>query len=572
MTLLLAQADHYDYFGHSVVSGDLDDDGVDEVYVGSIGNEDYQGPNTVWETGTVTAWPDSSADPVVLIPPGIEPGDGFGTSIAVIPDLNGDGYDDLVVGAPGRDVGVANSGAIYLILGSANGPDMANAVLVTPLDPGLNAAFGESVAAAGDVNCDGQQDVIVGARWDPELGVKAGAAYVFSWGPDGLTQQLKLTDPDGGWGQWYGDTVSGAGNADGVAGDPNNCDDVVVVAGATLHVYFGHPDWSAMAPSLTVIGPPDGGGAGFGSSVAPAGDLNGDGLDDLLVGAPNDSGAGFNAGVIYVLDGDLVAPLESGFDRLETWDPTPGGIGVGSSVAMADDVDFDGIPDVIGGAAYSGVYGAAYVFYDQGVDRLDTFPELNASYVLGSFGAVVAAGDWDGDGHDDVFVGAPAGGQGAVLPGMAFAFTEVGCPNPVAFHADTDGDGFGDPAVVNMGCNPSTGWVQDDTDCDDTDPGANALSEQWPDADGDGYGCETCASAMVCGEPAGWSFDASDCDDDDPEIHPAGIEVIGDGVDTNCDGQDNPANCGGGCATGPGRSGWALALVFLVGLALRRRR
>jgi hypothetical protein len=138
------------------------------------------------------------------------------------------------------------------------------------------------------------------------------------------------------------------------------------------------------------------------------------------------------------------------------------------------------------------------------------------------------------------------------------------CTAGVIYHADTDGDGFGDAAVEELLCDPAPGWVEDASDCDDTKatvhPGALERCggidedcdgliddadgdlagdlEAWPDGDGDGHGDAAVAPRSACvalpGEVIG---DGSDCDDTDQMVHPGAIETTCDGVDSDCDPQ-----------------------------------
>jgi hypothetical protein len=195
--------------------------------------------------------------------------------------------------------------------------------------------------------------------------------------------------------------------------------------------------------------------------------------------------------------------------------------------------------------------------------------------------------DGDGDGFGDLVGGitaceAPAhyvvdhrdcdDGDGAVHPGAIErcdgidddcdpVTTDLAASDAATWYADVDADGHGDPDRTLTRCDAPTGYVASDDDCDDLDattfPGAGEhcdaadndcdgrVDEQaydalswWPDADGDGYGDGTAQSHRACEVPSGASSYALDCDDADPTVHFRAGDVLGDGVDTDCDGMD----------------------------------
>lgn len=198
-------------------------------------------------------------------------------------DVDGDGYADVVVGAQG-----AGAGAAYVYLGGPGGPS-TSPVMLAPQGP----SFGASVASAGDVNGDGFGDVIVGAD---------NGAYVYLGGPGGLSATpITVVNPAFPEGS-FGVTVASAGdvNGDGFA-------DVIVgawfVGGGAAYAYLGGAGGLSTTPAvLTGPGGPTGASEQFGSSVASAGDVNGDGFADIVVGALD--GANSYAGAAYVYTGE----------------------------------------------------------------------------------------------------------------------------------------------------------------------------------------------------------------------------------------------------------------------------
>ena len=401
---------------------------------------------------------------------GIDAGDTSGIAVSSAGDVNGDGYDDLIIGANGADPNGADSGETYVVYGGAAAPGTDGALDLSMLDGGNGFTLtgvgaedrsGRSVSAAGDVNGDGYGDLIIGAfRTDPN-GESSGATYVVYGGAvaPGAGGVLALSDLDGGNGftlngiemdDRSGFSVSSAGdvNGDGYddliiganGADPNGAD-----SGATYVVYG-----AAVAPGtdgILELSALDGGN-GFilngidandysGRSVSSAGDVNGDGYDDLIIGAwqadPNVSGSGET----YVIYGGARAPGTAGMLDLSALNGGNGFIlnGIdaysqsGISVSSAGDVNGDGYDDLIIGA-YRGDrtgpdgmplidVGQTYVVYG-GASAPGTAGMLDLAMLDGANGfslsgidmndrsgfSVSSAGDVNGDGYDDLIIGA----------------------------------------------------------------------------------------------------------------------------------------------------------------------
>jgi len=323
------------------------------------------------------------------------PFSGFASSMAVAGDLDGDGVSDYIIGAYDQPVtGNDHQGRVFVFSGQSG------KLLLTIEDPApvSYAAFGFAVAAAGDVNKDGTPDLLVGAFGQEG----SGKAFLFS-GKDGKLLR-SFQAPQRQIGAGFGWSVASLGdlNGDGVP-------DLIVGAFAQdgdgkAFVFDGQN-----GKLLHTLAPPQtSGGAAFGWAVASVGDLNKDGVPDILVGAPyatvNKIAVQGRAYVFNGKDGKLLYTLD---------DPQPvAGEVFGWRVASGGDLNKDGVPDLLVGAPYKDVgtnpaQGAAYVF--SGADGKVLFPLNNpVPRPYAGFGYVVAEGaDVNQDGAPEILIGAP---------------------------------------------------------------------------------------------------------------------------------------------------------------------
>ena len=356
--------------------GDVNGDGYSDVAVGSPAHDVYD-----WDDGAVILYGGGPAGlSYALYWSGEHGGANFGYSVASAGDVNGDGYGDVIVGAPTTGA----SGKAYVYYGGPYGPAWS-----ADWSVGLGTAgaqFGISVASAGDVDGDGYGDVIVGARYDDNGQTDEGRAYVFLGSAGGLsTSPARVYEGDQEGGQ-FGNSVAGAGdvNRDGYS-------DVIVGMESwdryfnpflslsdvgRAYVYLGGPGGLAAAPATILQGSTS--FQQFGHAVASAGDVDGDGHGDVIVGANLVNSSYTNEGLAAVFRG-----IVGGVATSAHWSRFGGQdfANLGSSVASAGDVNGDGLSDVIVGAVFADVSGRhdngqALVFAGPLAGELQVLPQV----------------------------------------------------------------------------------------------------------------------------------------------------------------------------------------------------
>ncbi|MBL8201970.1 MAG: FG-GAP repeat protein [Chromatiales bacterium] len=468
-------------------------------------------------------------------------GAAYGSSVATAGDVNGDGYSDLVVGAPQYDNGETDEGAAFLYLGTATGLSATPAWVAEGNQAG--AAFGAAVATAGDVNGDGYADVLVGASGFDNGEEDEGRAFLFLGGPTGLAATPAWTFESNSPGAHLGAAVATAGDVNGdgysdvIIGAWNYQDSVNMQAGGRALAFLGSASGLAGAPAWTGEGNQD--LARFGWSVATAGDVNGDGYSDVIVGAPDFDNGEADEGRAFVYLGG-----PAGLAPVPAWTAESDQVAAsfGFAVATAGDLDGDGYADVaVGAPRYdtpAADAGAAYVYFGGASGLAATPGDFHAGLVAGDrFGdAIGTGGDINGDGCGDLVIGAPGVSDGQTAEGAVSLFRGAcqggkaarfdgqatsnqgssGFSAAVSGAGDVNGDGYADvvvgaPAFDNGETDEgrvyvylggpagqpdnypvSNSWI---TEGDQADAGWGTVVAPAGDVNGDGY------SDLIVGAP-----------------------------------------------------------------------
>jgi predicted lipoprotein with Yx(FWY)xxD motif len=349
--------------------------------------------------------------------------DFFGTSVHGAGDVNRDGFPDVIVGAPSD----SRARGFVQVLSGKDG-----IVLHTFSGDAINDQFGAAVGGAGDVDKDGYADILVGAPLDDNKGAQSGMVRVFS----GRTGNILFTRDGDAAGDYLGQSVSGAG-------DVNKDGHADFIAGAAININGSQKGYARVysgkdgSTLYTFRG--DSAGDRFGTAVSGAGDLNKDGYDDILVGAPSDDNKGSQSGMARAFsgkDGKILFSVDGG----------AAGDEFGVSLDGAGDVDNDTFPDLIVGAwkadnqAMNNA-GSARVVSGKDGSTLYTFLGDSASDL---FGVSVAGGsDLDGDGRPDLLVGAHFDDDNGAQSGSARAFSGKDGKTLFTIFGDKASDQFG---------------------------------------------------------------------------------------------------------------------------------
>ncbi len=414
----------YAHFGNSVsTAGDVNGDGYSDVIVGALGfdggNEDegkvfvYYGSST--GLSPTPAWSMEGQQDSAY----------FGCSVSTAGDVNGDGYNDIIIGSYKYNNGEIDEGRAYVYLGSSAGlPDSANWISEGNQ---TNSYFGSSVSTAGDVNGDGFSDVIIGAPFFDNGQTDEGKVFVYYGSLTGLSSSVNWSTEGNQIGTQYGNSVSTAGDVNG-----DGYSDLIIG-----HYLFHSPTDYYVGKVIVFYGSISGLNtlnwayssnqfqANLGNSVSCAGDVNGDGYSDIIAGAYGFDNNITNEGMAIVFLGSSAgmssAPYWTTYGNQET-------ALFGNCVASAGDVNGDGYSDVIVGSHWYDAgqtdEGKTFVYHGS-ADGLSTSigNSRESDQDSAQIGySVSAAGDINGDGYCDVIAGAPFCDNGETDEGKVYVY------------------------------------------------------------------------------------------------------------------------------------------------------
>jgi hypothetical protein len=332
----------WEYFGHSVsTAGDVNGDGYDDVIVGAPDPPKFGFAYAYYGSGQGLSTTPNWSAT-------LEQREAwFGRTVRSAGDVNGDGFDDVIVGAPHFDHGQQDEGAASVYLGSAAGLSEVPAWSAESDQTG--SLFGRWVGSAGDVNGDGYGDVIVGAHFYDGDQPNEGRAFVYLGSAGGLSSTPDWTADGNQANAWFGRAVSGAGDV-----NHDGFDDVIVgapkfdgdqVNEGRAFGFYGSPAGLNTAPDW--IGQADQAEAWYGRRLSRAGDVNADGYSDVVIAAPNYDTGNPDGGKVFIYLGSL-----AGLEQTPAWTPLldQDHAWFGRSVSTGGDVNADGYDDVIIGA------------------------------------------------------------------------------------------------------------------------------------------------------------------------------------------------------------------------------
>ncbi|RLF32857.1 MAG: hypothetical protein DRN07_04045 [Thermoplasmata archaeon] len=417
----------YGHFGEAVgPAGDVNGDGYTDVIIGASGYGSLSGGGRAFvyhgsSTGLTTGPANWTAE-------GDQANAQLGYSVGTAGDVNGDGYADVIVGVPSYDGGQADEGRAYVYYGSSAGLSTIADWMIE--GDCIFASVGISVGTAGDVNGDGYADVVVGALWYDGSQQYEGRVYVYYGSSKGLitgpadwTAEGGQADAQFGWSAGTAGDVNGDGYSDVIIGSPGYSNGeaaegrAFVYYGSSLGLTTGPADWTAESDQVN---------AQFGISVGTAGDVNGDGYSDVIIGAYWYDNGETDEGRVYVYYGSSTGLTPGPADWVAEGDQDGSGFGV--SVGTAGDVNGDGYSDVIVGAWYydgdQEDEGRVFVYHGSAAGLSTTadwsVESDQAGARLGS--SVGTAGDVNGDGYADVIVGVPYYANGQTDEGRAYVY------------------------------------------------------------------------------------------------------------------------------------------------------
>ncbi|MEL6346473.1 MAG: FG-GAP-like repeat-containing protein [Myxococcota bacterium] len=502
----------------------------------------------------------------------------FGSALAVAGDVDGDGYTDILIGDSSfgglePEPTYKGVGAVYVYYGVSTGlSDRYDRIMVSDWEYGMY--FGDTVAGIPDLDGDGYDEIAVGSLWEDSVNDEGyptqGSVYLYFGDPRGDFEEQKILG--------RGEDVVGFTRELASVGDVNDDGFADLLVGSSANYEEGSEVF-LLYGSASGFHRQDRWGASdtdyndrFSASLGAAGDVDGDGLPDAVIGAPSHEASGAYTGAIYLYYGSERGLIDE--QKIMFSDSTRYR-GCGEFVDGAGDVDADGYADIVAGAridsTFAGYGGALYVYYGSmsGISAREDKRFSGVTRAQDEYGVFsTSAGDVDGDGFDDVLTRDASDDFGW---GTGAAYVLYGSATGISMHqsrfyphdadmnygfgarvlgvGDITGDGYGDLLISSdpgeWTVHLYEGRPEDvdgdgvgiDRDCDDDDAAVGALQSWWADSDGDGYGDPSRSEGPHCDEqPEGYVDNGDDCDDQDDGISPAAVEVCGDGIDNDCDG------------------------------------
>ena len=567
-------------------------------------------PASAWESNMSLAESDASFV-------GEQGSNDSGSSVAIVGDLNGDGYEDMLVGAYKNSTGGEHAGKVYLFFGQEEGWSIGTSLALA------NASFhgtsdwdyvGAAVTGVGDVNADGYDDILIGSPNNDEPGGNpdiccdgAGVTYLVLGRASGWAADVPITYADASfWGEAAGD-YSGAmvANAGDINGD--GFDDLLITAygndeaeigaGQAYLIYGRESGWMIgmllFDADASFLGEHGGDEVHY---AASAGDVNGDGFDDFLIGAPGNTEGGYGVahGQVYLLLGaafgwtSSTSLADSSASFISELACGGGDLCTGAGpVSGAGDVNGDGFDDIIVGGPGNndnGIdAGKAYLVLGRNSGwAMDTSLADADAVLVGElsgdqFGTSVrGCGDANGDGLDDVLVNAAMSDESGIeagetylffgganlmgdVPGFSASFLGEGAGDrsgrAISMGGDLNSDGFDDILVgvpMNDAAGESAGqtylilghecadededgWSVCEGDCDDANASVNPIAEEICN-EGVDDDCDPNTNEDTDFDGDGFSVCDGDCDESDFSINPGEDEDCVDGIDNDCDG------------------------------------
>ena len=459
-------------FGAAVgTAGDVNGDGVDDL---AIGAPDASSGGRVFvvhgSTGGLPVSPvhnglGSLAGADVLVSPASFAS--FGGAVITAGDVNGDGFADLAVGSPDEDFNGTDSGFIRVFAGSSTGVRSDILLYQGTGDPFTH--LGRRVFPAGDVNGDARADLLVGQSDRMFLNQSNGGALVFAGNMLGNSLTYCTA------GDVNGDGLSDIVVGDAAFGSPEGSEGrIQVFAGRGAGPSIGS-NWSFKAAVAS---------ANLGGAVAPAGDVNGDGFEDVLTSAPS-LHAPDNNGAVFLNYGSPTGLTPNFSDW--SFVGSNGDI-LGWAVSAAGDVNGDGYGDFMAGAPSWGGNGKVLIWHGRnGGVPMGAAPDLTLFGQTANswFGGVLTSGDFNGDGYADIAVGAPGTSEPG-FPQRGRVFVYVGSPTglnptPAFQRAGEADDRLGEALVGDIDLNGDgyTDLVIGAPNSDDAGPAQSGRIEVW---------------------------------------------------------------------------------------------